>query len=197
MKHFQQLVTRLLIHRRIVATLAAMVAVLAICAYASGGAGPTTDVYAATRRIPAGTIIDLSFVQLVSVPTRLIPEGAITDTALLSDQMAAGPIPSGSILTGDHFVAGSLASPGMVIIPLTVSSQLSAILKPGDHVSVFFVDQASGGINHVSGLRVVTIPTRSGMFSSGDNYILVEVDNTVATQITAAASVAGITVAIE
>ena len=198
MKHLKVVLNKLLIHRRVLASVAAMVSVFAICAHVGGGGSTMVDAYAATSRIPPGSLVDSAQVHSVLVPIELLPQGVVTDISSLAGQMTAAPIPAGAILTADHFVAASQATPGAVIIPLTVSAQLLTILNPGDHVSVFFTNLTTGEVSHTGGIRVVTIPAGgSGMFSSGGDYILVEVASSIATEITAAAAMATITVAIE
>ena len=177
-----------------------MVAVLAICSIATGHEGPTTTVYTALARIPPGTAITATQVGRSAVPSNLVPEGAITSLDSLTGQMTAGPIPAGAIVTNDDFVAASQASDGSVIIPLTVSSQILSVIKPGDHVSIFLTNMSTGEVAVARGIRVITIPasSSSGMFSSSGSgdFILVEVPENVAKQMTSS-TVGSTTVAIE
>jgi hypothetical protein len=115
--------------------------------------------------------------------------------------MTAAPIPVGAILTDDSFVTQSSAEAGHVVIPLTVSAQILGIIRPGDHVSVFWSDPASGAKAVSKGIRVVTVPasTSSGLFSSGgsENVILAEVPEDVASQITGGVDMGSVLVALE
>lgn len=201
MKHITTFLRRLLAHRRVLATASAMICVLAICSIVTGHEGATASVYAAVARIPPGTNIVSSQVRKVSVPVGVVPDGAITSLADLADQMTAGPIPAGAIVTLDDFVSSSQADDGFVIIPLTVSSQILTVLKPGDHVSVFLSNTASGEVTVARGIRVVTIPapTSSGMFSSSNSsdFILVEAPEDIARQMTSSSGLGSTTVAIE
>jgi len=201
MRQIASFVQKVLVHRRLVAALSAMVAVFCIVNVVSGTGGPTTDVYVAVARIPAGTVITGSQVQVRSVPADVVPQGAVTSLSGATGQMTAGPVPAGAILTGDDFVSVGQAGPGSVIIPLSVSSQMMSILNPGDHISLFLSDTTTGQVTVARGVRVVTIPVpgSSGMFSSPSSgtVILVEVPEALATQITAADSRGTTTVALE
>lgn len=201
MTRITTLLRRLLAHRRLLAALAALACVLALSHVVTAQGGPTTQVYVATTRIPGGTTISLSLVKKVEIPVFLVPNGAITDVGSLADQMTTGPIPGGGILTTENFIATSLADDGYVILPLTVSSQILTVVKPGDHISIFLNDPTTGQVKTSRGIRVVTIPTTSssGMFSSSSSasFILVEVPEEVVALITAAGGLGSTTVALE
>ena len=177
-----------------------MVAVLSICSVYTGHEGSTTTVYTALARIPPGTTITATQVGTTAVPSDIVPEGAITSLDSLSGQMTAGPIPAGAIVTNDDFVATSQVDDGFVIIPLTVSSQILSVVKPGDHVSIFLTNMSTGEVAVARGIRVITIPapSSSGMFSSSasGDFILVEVPEDVAKQMTSS-TLGSTTVAIE
>jgi len=178
----------------------AVICVGCICSIAAGNDGPTTAVYLAHSRIPAGTTLTEADVRLTEVPTNLVPTGAITDTLELANQMTSAPIPGGAILTSDNFVATSQVSHGYVIIPLPVSAQVLSLIQPGDHVTVFLSDHSTTEVSITRGIRVVTIPAQgsSGMFSSDSSpVILVEVPESLATQITSSGGMGTTTVAIE
>jgi len=201
MTHITTLLRRILVHRRLLATLSAMVAVLAICSIASGQEGPTATVYTAVARIPPGTTLTATQVAKTAVPSNVVPEDAITSLDGLTGQMSAGPIPAGAILTTDDFVSASQANPGFVIVPLAVSSQILSVIKPGEHVSIFLTNASTGEVAVARGIRVVTVPapSSSGMFSSGSSSdsILVEVPEDIAKQMTTSSGLGSTTVAIE
>ena len=178
-----------------------MVCVFAVCSVAKSDQGPTTTVYTALVRIPAGTVLANSQARTTAVPVGLVPAGALTSLSEVSGQMTQGPIPVGAILTQDDFVSSSQAEQGYVIIPLSVSPQVLSVLKPGDKVSIFVSNPATGEVAVTRGARVVTIPaeTSSGMFSSGSSgsFALIEVPEATATQLTSIGSMGSTTVAIE
>ncbi|MCL1906498.1 MAG: hypothetical protein FWG08_01045 [Propionibacteriaceae bacterium] len=190
---------RVLLHRRLLASLSAGICVLALCLIFTQDQGPTTQVYVTTSRIPSGTIVSDNQVHLVQVPRSLVPLGAISTTEDLSDQMTSAPIAQGAILTSDNFVASSQATPGHVIIPLSVSSQVLTLLQPGDRVSVFQSHSSTSDVTITRGIRVVTIPSSSssGLFSDSADVILVEVPERLATQITSSGGMGTTTIAIE
>lgn len=199
MKHLTRILARVLAHRRVLAALAAMVCVFAVCQIASGQAGPTVAVYVAAVRIPPGTTIGPDQLKTQSVPADIVPHGAITDITGLQNRMTAGPVPAGAILTEDSFVSTGQAVPGSVIIPMTVSAQILPLLAPGQRIAVFATNHA-GEVSVTRGVRVVTIPaaTSSGLFSSsGGNVILVEVPEALASRIASSGDMGTVTVAIE
>jgi len=201
MTHITTLLQRILVHRRLLATLAAMVCVLAVCTIATGHDGPTTTVYTAVARIPPGTTVTASQVTKTVVPADVVPEDAVTSLDALGGQMTAGPVPAGAIVTMDDFVSASQAADGFVILPLAVSSQILSVIEPGEHVSIFLTNASTGEVTVARGIRVVTVPaaTSSGMFSSSGSAdsILVEVPEDVAKQMTTSSSLGSTTVAIE
>ena len=201
MTHITTILQRILVHRRLLATLSAMVCVLAIATIATGHDGPTATVYTAVARIPPGTSVTSNQVAKTSVPADVVPKGAITSLDTLAGQMTAGPVPAGAIVTMDDFVSASQAADGFVILPLAVSSQILSVIRPGEHVSIFLTDASTGEVTVARGIRVVTVPaaTSSGMFSSSGTVdsILVEVPEDVAKQMTTSSSLGSTTVAIE
>jgi len=199
MKHLTRILQRVLAHRRILATLAAMVCVFAVCQVASGQAGPTVQVCVAATRIGPGTTVTPDQVKMVAVPVELVPLGAITSTTQLPNRMTAAPVPLGAILTEDSFVSTSQAKPGSVIIPIAVSTQILPLLAPGQRIAVFSTTH-TGEVTVTRGVRVVTIPAAgsSGVFSSGSsNIILVEVPEALAASIASTGDMGTVTVAIE
>ena len=178
-----------------------MVCVVAICTIASGHEGPTATVYTAVAHIPPGTTLTSTQVVKTAVPTDLVPEGAITSVDAVTGQMTAGPIPAGAIVTEDDFVAAAQAEAGFVIVPLNVSSQILSVIKPGERVSIFLTNVSTGEVTVARGIRVITIPapSSSGMFTSGSSadFILVEVPEDIAKQMTSSSGLGSTTVAIE
>jgi flagella basal body P-ring formation protein FlgA len=177
-----------------------MVCVFAVCSIATGRGTVTVEVLTAAGRVPAGTTITSGQVRTTSVPATLVPDGAVTRLADVTGQMTAAAIARGAILTTDNFVAPAQAAAGHVIISIPVAVETLTILKPGDHVSLFLSNSATGEVVVARGVRVVTIPTSSssGLFSSGGaSVILAEVPEDIATQITSAGGLGSTTVAIE
>ncbi len=201
MKRLTSFLRRVLLHRRLLAGVAAMVCVLAVCSVASGPDGPTTEVWVARQRIPAGQTITEADLSLVTAPSRLVPSGAVTSASQAAGQMAAAAVAEGAIVTHDTLVASSRASPGTVIVELTASPQILAIVEAGDHVSVFLTDHATGQTQTVRGIRVVTIPRpdSSGPFSTtgSTGHLLVEAPEAIASQIAAGSSAGSVAVAVE
>lgn len=189
-----------MVHRRILAAVAAGAAVLIVASSLHAPhTGASATVCVASQRIPGGTTLTAGLLTVTEVPTGLVPTGAITSADQVSGRMTGGPIAAGSILTEDDLVDPSQAEPGHVIIPLQVSTHLLALIRPGDHVSVFLTG-ADGQVSVSRGLRVVTVPAgdNSGFLSSNTaDTILVEVPEDIASQLSASSGLNPPQVAIE
>lgn len=101
------------------------------------------------QSIPEGSLITDEMVESVQVKSSLVPEGVITDLALVSNRFSAVPIFSGDYLTEekltDELVLAAqdpmsvATAKGLKVISLTLPSLASGVsgqLKPGDIVTI-------------------------------------------------------------
>lgn len=171
-------------HRRKLAVLAVLAAVLTGLAAAAPEGPPTVSVVRAAEALEGGVRLgadDLEVAQLVAADA---PDGVVSDPAELVGRVLAAPVPRGQVLTGLAIVSAR-ASPGRVLAPLRLSDpDAVALLRAGDVVDVLAADAQSEQA-FVAGrtVRVVTVPIppdpESGANGAGA-LVLVEVDTETA-----------------
>jgi Flp pilus assembly protein CpaB len=189
-------------HRRLVATLAAMVCVWSILVVVSGRHQPTTLVVMTVQRVEAGQLVVAADLTEVEVPSHLVPAGALTTVAEAVDRMTAAPMPEGAIVTLDCLVSGQgrTSAEGRLIMPVAVSqADLIALIHPGDRISLLVTNGASGQTTVARDVLVVMIPTGdTGGFlgSSGPDHILVDVTTETATLLASSSVTSTITIAL-
>lgn len=170
-------------HRRKLAVLAAITAVLAGVNAASPPDPPSTTVQTATSSLTGGVAVTAADLHATEVPTSLVPARAVTDPADIVGQVLSGPVPQGRVLTEVDLVSAA-ASPGLVLAPLRLSDAgVVALLHAGDRVDILAADPQAGDADVLAEqVRVATIPAdRSGSgiggsVASDGALILVEVD---------------------
>ena len=149
-------------HRRKLAVLAALAAVLTGLAAAAPDGPPTLSVVRATQRVarrhPARRRPTSSWPGSSPLTRR---RGALTDLAAAVGQTLAAPVAEGQIITPAALTtarAGTAA--GRVVAPLRLAdADLAALLRPGDQVDVIAADPQSEQADVVArAVRVVTVP---------------------------------------
>jgi pilus assembly protein CpaB len=148
-------------HRRKLAALAAVAAVLTGVTAAAPEGPAMMSVVKAKSRLPAGTVVSTSDLVLDRVAAADVPEGVLTDPLTLVGKTLAAPVAENQMMTPLAATAARTSVPyGHVIAPLRlVDTALVALLRPGDVVDVIAADaQAGRAIVVAAGARVVTIP---------------------------------------
>jgi len=205
MNRITALLKRAALHRRLIATLAAMVTVLAIATIAGQRDGSMAIVLTAGHRIEAGEMVAASDLTATRVPVELVPEGALTAAGDIPGRMAAVAIPRGAIVTPDVFVrtGRESAADGMAIMPVSVNSKdIIALINPGDRITLILTDPMTRAATLMPHVRVITVPaavTTGGIMgsTSSPGIILVEVSTTEVTQLATASAGGTISVALE
>ena len=115
-----------------------------------GSGGPSVTVVTAARTIPVRTLLTAADVAVREVPVESVPEGAVAGLA-----SAEGRLTLSDLVPGEILVAGRLVDPNvvaadgrtalqlvddevLVAIPATALLSQLDVLKPGDHVDLFF-----------------------------------------------------------
>ena len=188
-------------HRRKLAVLAAVAAVLTGLAAAAPAGPPTSSVVRATSELPGGTRLAAADLELAAVVADDAPRGALTDLAGAVDQLLAAPVAEGQILTPAALTtARTVTDRGRVVAPLRLAdADLAALLRPGDRVDVIAADPQSEQADVVArAVRVVTVPRSDdptgGSESATGRLILTEVDPETARVLARAAVSATLTV---
>ena len=187
-------------HRRKLAVLAALAAVLTGLAAAAPDGPPTLSVVRAASELAGGTRLTDADLELAQVVAADAPRGALTDPAAAVGQLLAAPVTEGQIITPAAFTtARTVTSRGRVVAPLRLAdADLAALLRPGDQVDVIAADPQSAQADVVArAVRVVTVPRADSDESSqttAGTLILIEVDPGTARVLARAAVSATLTV---
>ena len=185
-------------HRRKLALLAILAAVLTGLAAAAPEGPPTVTVVRAATALEGGTQLDLDDLEVGQIVAADAPDDTVADPAALVGRTLAAPVPRGQVLTG-FAVVSARASPGSVLAPLRLAdAETTALLRAGDVVDVLAADpQAEQAFVAGRAVRVVTVPTPSDPEAGADRtgaLVLVEVDPETARVLARAAVSATLTV---
>ncbi|HEY5978835.1 MAG TPA: SAF domain-containing protein [Microlunatus sp.] len=178
-------------HRRTLAILATLAAVLAGLTALAPPRPDTVAVVTAEHGLIGGTTIRPEDLTRTELPPRAVPDGAWTDPAEVVGRTLAGPVPAGQVLTATALLRHRATGGGTVVAPLPVADdRVSALLEAGDLVDVLAADGQTGKTRVVaSAIRVVSgaIPAADDGPGSG-GLVLVEVAPATATDLAAASS---------
>ncbi len=187
-------------HRRKLAVLAAVAAVLTGISAAAPEGPAMITVVKAKSQLPGGTVLSAEDLVLDRVTASDVPDGALSDPHALIGRTLAGPVAENQMMTPLTMIAARTSvSPGNVIAPLRLAdTALAALLRPGDVVDVIAADtQAEQAVVVAAGARVVTIPElpdeRAGPGLDGA-LVLIDVDAQTASIVAKAAASAALSV---
>ena len=167
-------------HRRKLAVLAVLAAVLTGLAAAAPEGLPTVSAVRVTEALKGGARLTTDDLEVVEVVAADAPDGVVADPAELVGRVLAAPVPRGQVLTG-LAVVSARGSPGRVLAPLRLSDpDTVALLRAGDVVDVLAADaQSEQAFVAGRAVRVVTVPAPPDPESGADPggaLVLVEVD---------------------
>jgi Flp pilus assembly protein CpaB len=185
-------------HRRKLALLAVLAAVLTGLAAAAPEGPPTVSVVRAAVALEGGTRLTPGDLEVNDIVVDDAPDGAVADPDLLVGRTLAAPVPRGQVMTG-RAVVSARASPGRVLAPLRLAdAEVTALLRAGDMVDVLAADpQAEQAFVAGRSVRVVTVPAPADPDAGADPagaLVLVEVDPETARVLARAAVSATLTV---
>jgi hypothetical protein len=187
-------------HRRKLAVVAAIAAVLTgISAAAPAGPVMITAVRARTQ-LAGGTVLSASDIGVDRVAAADVPDGVVTDPDDLIGKTLAAPVAANQMMTllATTLSRGAVAA-DHVIAPLKLAdSAQAALLQPGDVVDVVAADaEAEQAAVIAARARVVTVPEvpddRAGPAPEGA-LVLVDVDAQTATALAQAAASATLSI---
>ena len=167
-------------HRRKLAVLAAIGAVLTGISAAAPAHPPTTPVVRAASQLDGGAVLKADDLVVEEMVAENIPDGAAADPALLVGETLASPVAAGQVLTPLVLARARSVPPGRVLAPLTLpDGRLARQLRAGDRIDVLAADEDSEVAYVVAtAARVVTVPqveAEAEVESSGA-FVLVDVD---------------------
>lgn len=202
-------------HRRKLAVVAALAAMLTGINAALPPEPATVQVVSAVDRLDGGSVLTAEQVSLTRVPAELVPEGALTDVSAAVGRSLRAPVPRGQLLTDLSVVTASRSvRAGRVVAPLRLAdADVAALLTVGDTVDVVAADgEARKAAVVASAVRVVGLPSApdpsgdggalshagpaGGSSASGGALVLVEVDRITATLLAQAAVTATLSVVL-
>jgi Flp pilus assembly protein CpaB len=193
-------------HRRKLAVVAAVAAVLTGINAALPPDPPTVQAVRSAVRLDGGVVLTSDDVSVTRVPADAVPDDALTTLNAAVGRTVAAPVSKGQLLTELSVAApGRSARPGRVVAPLRLGdADLVALLSVGDAVDVVAADvEAAQAAVVAREIRIVGLPPppdAAGLgapsSSSGGALVLVEVDSRTATALAQAAVTATLSVVL-
>jgi Flp pilus assembly protein CpaB len=135
--------------------------------------GPPVSVVAAAADIGRGAVLTEAILEVVTIPSRFAPPGAMRDIARATGRIAATDVADGEVLT-DLRLAGtgsgptaSLVPAGMRAVQVPVASAVG--VRPGDLVDVIATFGGGGAHTEVAGeaIEVLAVDRAGGGASFG------------------------------
>jgi Flp pilus assembly protein CpaB len=178
-------------HRRKLAILATLAAVLAGLTALAPPRPATVSVVTAEHMLAGGTTVRAEDLDTTELPPGAVPDGAWSEPSEVIGQTLAGPVPAGQVLTPTALLRHRASASGSVVAPLPLADdRVTALLEAGDQVDVLAADSQTGKTRVVAtAIRVVTgaIPGAEDAPGTG-GLVLVEVSPSTAAALAAAAS---------
>ena len=186
-------------HRRKLAVVAAVLAVLTGITAAAPQPPDTVTVLRAVEPLPGGSTVRGVEVRVEEVAAGAVPDEALTDPAQAVGRIVAAPVPKGQVLTEADLVGDRTLRPGRVLAPVRLADAgLAAVLRPGDLIDIVAADGQGGPATTVArGVRLVTIPATDGSAradSGAGVLLLIEVEPETALDLARAGSSSSLTV---
>jgi pilus assembly protein CpaB len=130
--------------------------------------GPPVAVVAAVGDVARGAVLTEERLEVITVPSRFAPPGAMRDVALATGRIAIADIAAGEIVTELRLAGAgsgptaSLVPPGMRAVQVQVASAVG--VEPGDLVDVIATFGGGGAHTEVAGdgLEVLAVDRGGG-----------------------------------
>ncbi|HET6625853.1 MAG TPA: Flp pilus assembly protein CpaB [Nocardioidaceae bacterium] len=180
----------LLARRRLLAALAATVAVAAGLQATAEPSPPTSLVLTAARDIPGGTVVRATDLAAVAFAPASVPEGVLDSAADAVGRTTATPVRAGEPITDVRLVSGSMLSayPGRVAAPVRIGDAGAVgLLRVGDRVDVLAADPQGGSAEAAvvaADAPVIAVPGRgdqAAIAGAGALVVLAVSDKTAQT----------------
>ncbi|HJQ71847.1 MAG TPA: Flp pilus assembly protein CpaB [Actinomycetota bacterium] len=135
--------------------------------------GPPIAVVAAAAHVPRGSVLTETVLEIVTLPSRFAPPGAIRDLARATGRIVVADIAAGEVVTQLR-LAGSRSGPtasligaGMRAVEIPVASAVG--VRPGDLVDVIATFGGGGAHTEVAGeaIEVLAVDRAGGGASFG------------------------------
>jgi pilus assembly protein CpaB len=170
--------------------------------------GPPVAIVAAVDNVARGAVLAEEMLEVVTVPSRFAPPGAMREIARAEGRIAVADIAAGEIVTSlrlagaDSGPTSSLVPPGMRAVQVPIGGAVG--VKPGDVVDVIATFGGGGAHTEVTGegLEVLAVHRGGGGSfgaaspSSGDIGLVLLVTPTDAERLAFAAAFATLSIAV-
>lgn len=192
-------------HRRKLAVLAAVAAVLTAITAAAPPEAATVTVVRVVAGLEAGSTIEADQVRLDELPATAVPEDPIDELDAVIGRTVLAGVPVGQVLTGDAILSPAIAPPGRVLAPLRLTDpDVVALLSAGDRVDVLSADGEGGAaVVLAHRARIVAVPAApssgTGLGASAGSpgaLVLVDVDPATASRLAQAAASASLSIVL-
>ena len=196
---WRQLVRAASWHRRKLAVLAAVAAVLTGIAAVAPPLPPTTTVVRTRSALAGGVVLTADDLEVVDLPQSDLPDRTVGELDELVGRRLAAPASRHQVLTATALAsADSAVGAGRVLAPLRLAdADVVALLEPGDLVDVIASAADGGATSTVArSVRVVTVPAHDpdDQGTSTGALVVLDVHETDVEPLARAAATGGLTV---
>ena len=189
-------------HRRKLAVLAALAAVLTGISAAMPEEPPGVPVLRTTRPLAGGTILQPADISVARVPVSWVPDEPLSTPNAVLGKVLVAPASEGEILTALDVLTSRVVGSQQVVAPLRLpDAEVASVIRVGDRVDVVAADPETRSAKVIAtAVRVVTIPQPHAdrgigpPDDAGGALLLVEVDPADATRLAGAAAAAQLSV---
>lgn len=144
----ERLRRRVLLRRRLLAAVAAGIAVFVAVSGAASPPAPTVPVWTAARDLPAGTTLTVDDLRQAGFAPGSVPAHTLRSPRTVLGRTLAGPVGRGQPLSTLDVVRPGMARhyPGRVAVPVRITDPaVVGMLRVGDRVSLVAADPADPG----------------------------------------------------
>lgn len=186
-------------HRRKLAVVAALGAVLTGIAAVAPEGPATIEAVQATQQLAGGTVLTAQNLTVKRVRASDAPVGLVSEPTELIGMTVAAPIAARQTLTNLAVVTPQAAvAPGRVLAPLRlIDDDVAALLRPGELVDVLAADAEQKRAKVIaSAVRIIAVPhlDQEGSVVNSGTLVLVEVDRATAAELAKASVSSTLTV---
>lgn len=162
-------------HRVLLACGLAAASVAAGLSAVAPTAAPTVAVLTASHDLAAGAVLRPDDLARAEVPRELVPAGALTDLALATGRLVAGPVRAGEALTDVRLLGAALLPPGsQVAVPVRLAEPgTTALVRAGDVVDVLSADPEGGPAARVVAERLAVLSVPDLADAAGEGALVV------------------------
>lgn len=161
-------------------SVAAVLVVLAgVLALRGDPASASTEVVVAARDLAPGRVIATGDLRMVTMSTRVVPDGAVTAVDTVAGRTTAGAVRAGETLTDVRLVGPSLAvlatgRSEVTSVPVRLSdAEVAALLRPGDEVDVLVLGDNADGVRVLAkGAVVLAVQPPGDRRSAGGRLVV-------------------------